>query len=94
VGLDEKQTIAALTGTLADLHERIGSALQVIRSQHPTATTSAQGGLGTFPGAAVKSTLGSGAATENHKAVDAKPLILSAESLGMLQMQNAVTRVQ
>ncbi|KAF9955744.1 hypothetical protein BGZ70_010130 [Mortierella alpina] len=84
VGLDEKQTITAVTGALADLHERIGSALQVIRSQHPTAATSAQGGLGTFAGAAVKSTFSNGAAAENHKAVDAKPLVLSAESLDQL----------
>ncbi|KAF9949849.1 hypothetical protein BGZ72_008379 [Mortierella alpina] len=83
VGLDEKQTIAAVTGALADLHERIGSALQVIRSQHPTAATSGQGGDSTFPGAAVKTKLANGAAAESHKAVDAKPLVLSAESLGM-----------
>lgn len=94
VGLDEKQTIAAVTGALADLHERIGSALQVIRSQHPTAATSGQGGDSTFPGAAVKSKLGNGAAVENYKAVDAKPLVLSAESLGMLHVPNAVTRIR
>ncbi|KAF9273416.1 hypothetical protein BGZ68_001528 [Mortierella alpina] len=86
VGLDEKQTIAAVTGALADLHERIGSALQVIRSQHPAAATSGQGGDSTFPEAAVKSKFGNGAAVETYKAVDAKPLVLSAESLGMLHI--------
>ncbi|KAF9576579.1 hypothetical protein EC968_006926 [Mortierella alpina] len=84
LGLDEKQTIAAVTGALADLHERLGSALQVIRTQYPSAAAPGQCGNSTSTEAAVKSTFGNGAAAENHKAMDAKPLVLSAESLDQL----------
>jgi len=82
-GLNEKQTVAAVTVALIDLQDKIAKALQVIQSQHPTAhypsdnNSSALGGSGQNKANGVQSTIQDG-----PRVVDSKPLVLTAESLG------------
>ncbi|KAI7817618.1 hypothetical protein BC939DRAFT_318974 [Gamsiella multidivaricata] len=95
-GMDEKQTIAAVTAALIDLQERIGRAVLVIQSQHPAAAAAA---LFNGNGGDTASTTNSRAggrqqesANTGHKAaqdrgftaLDSTPLVLSVESLDQL----------
>ncbi|KAF8924952.1 hypothetical protein BGZ58_001271, partial [Dissophora ornata] len=90
VGMDEKQTVAAVTAALVDLQDRIGKALQVIQSQHPTAAAILYGS-GTAVGGEkdnvrrANGTGGAGGVAESGMTkiavLDSKPLVLSAESL-------------
>jgi hypothetical protein len=80
VGMDEKQTIAAVTAALVDLQGRIGKALQVIQSQHPAALLN---GTAAVTGATTSGTGGREPAADGGvKSVESKPLVLSAASLG------------
>ncbi|KAF9946250.1 hypothetical protein BGZ65_009915, partial [Modicella reniformis] len=86
VGMNEKQTIAAVTVALVDLQDWIGKALQVIQSQHPSAIINGLSATAASTGAAAggghqDGRPGSNAADSGVKAVESKPLVLSAESL-------------
>ncbi|OAQ24524.1 hypothetical protein K457DRAFT_829797 [Linnemannia elongata AG-77] len=82
-GLGEKQTIAAVTSALIDLQDKIGKALQVIQAQHPTAhypsdnnnNSSSHGTNGHSKG------LGAKAGTQDSKAMDSKPFVLTEDIL-------------
>ncbi|KAK3815233.1 MAG: hypothetical protein J3Q66DRAFT_370566 [Benniella sp.] len=91
VGMDEKQTIAAVTAALVDLQGRIGKALQVIQSQHPAAllngTAAATGATSSGAGGREP------AADGGVKSVESKPLVLSAASLDeLLSPKSLLTR--
>ncbi|KAG0325854.1 hypothetical protein BGZ99_000120 [Dissophora globulifera] len=79
--MDEKQTVAAVTASLVDLHAWIGRAIQVIQSQHPTSSTivKASGRAGENGSNTVLREK-----TEAATALESKPLVLSAESLDQL----------
>jgi len=78
-GMNEGQTVAAVTAALEDLHGKIGLALQTIQMQHPSAIhRSAGAGAGTGAGTSTSN----GGLSEKSKSLESKPLVLSAESLG------------
>ncbi|KAF9917714.1 hypothetical protein FBU30_000561, partial [Linnemannia zychae] len=79
-GLNEKQTIAAVTAALVDLQEKIGKTLQVIQAQHPTSifpsdnsSSQGQGINGQIKAIATQSNI-----------ADSKPVVLTAEALDQL----------
>lgn len=75
--MSEKQTVAAVTVALVDLQVKIGDILKTIQSRHPSASSGASSGTGT--GGQYSGTMNGDSA---HNAVESKPLVLSAESLG------------
>lgn len=75
--MSEKQTVAAVTVALVDLQGKIGDILKTIQSRHPSASSGASSGTGT--GGHYSGTMNGDSA---HNAVESKPLVLSAESLG------------
>ncbi|KAG0273854.1 hypothetical protein BGZ95_010336 [Linnemannia exigua] len=79
-GLNEKQTVAAVTVALIDLQDKIGKVLQVIQSQHPTVH---------FPSSDNSSSQGThsqnkAVAGAQNTVADSRPFVLTAESLDQL----------
>ncbi|KAG0086395.1 hypothetical protein BGZ93_007865 [Podila epicladia] len=81
--MNEKQTVAAVTVALVDLQDKIGDILKTIQFRHPSASSGARDRTGKSSGAGFGGHY-SGAANgeSSHNAVESKPLVLSAESLG------------
>ncbi|KAF9437132.1 hypothetical protein BGZ76_001842 [Entomortierella beljakovae] len=84
-GMDEKQTVAAVTAALTDLQDKIGQVLSAIQSQHPGAgNASAPPTTGAATGGYLAKAGYKGLNGETHKTVDSRPLVLSVESLDQL----------
>lgn len=90
-GMDEKQTIAAVSVALIDLQGRISQVVQAIQSQHPASfisglmsTADTGSGTGAAGDGLQKAGYGSGTLASNAVAVgtNMNPLVLSAESIG------------
>ncbi|KAF9903733.1 hypothetical protein BX616_001550 [Lobosporangium transversale] len=82
VGMNEQQTLAAVTAALVDLQHKIGAALKVIHSQHPGAVNDSAGTSKPVPGiGGVNDKTTNEAAGSAAKPAESKPLVLSAESL-------------
>ncbi|KAF9081073.1 hypothetical protein BGX23_001335, partial [Mortierella sp. AD031] len=86
-GLNEKQTVAAVTVALIDLHDKIGKALQVIQAHHPTTTNTTHypsDNSSTLGGGQTKAIGAQSTGLDGPRTVDSKPLVLTAESLDQL----------
>lgn len=82
--MSEKQTVAAVTVALVDLQGKIGDILKTIQSRHPSASFGAGASSGTGTGGHYSGAMNG---DSGHNAVESKPLVLSAESLGKYCIQ-------
>ncbi|KAF9394445.1 hypothetical protein BGX21_010367 [Mortierella sp. AD011] len=94
VGMDEKQTVAAVAVALIDLQERIGQALKVIQLQHPGSINSSTHTATTGTGGQQNKSSNGGVGGDTQHTMESKPLVLSAESLDQLlePRRNILTR--